>query len=127
MQTEWRTTMADFRTFKRFVAKWIRKFGLTNYRVICLHKDNTEAPGAYGWFQSQGNVANIGLGAVWDQPITTKALELAACHEVIHLLLDDLTSAASNRFCPAGLIDAMEEEVIARLEKVLLNAKEVVE
>lgn len=124
---EHRTTTRDYRLFSKAVDKWVRKLGLTNYRVITFHKNDPDLKDCYAWFKSQGNTANIGLSLTWDREVTTKRLEHSACHEVLHLLFDDLTSIANNRFPPAGLIEALEEEAMARLEKVLLYGKATIE
>jgi len=123
---EWRTTTRDFYYFQKQAKTWLKRFGLTNYRVIFFHKDG-EGPcvGSYGWFKSEGNVANIGLSVTFDRPVSSRLLDNVALHEVLHVLFDDLTHAGTQRFVPMGFIEAEEEQVIARLEKVLLAGKEI--
>lgn len=123
---EWKTTDKHFAYFKKQAQAWIQKLGLTNYRVLFLHADDPDlGPSSYGWFKSKGNTANIGLGLTTDRPVTTELLDQVALHECLHLLFDDLAYAATQRFIPMGFIEAEEEQIIARLEKVLLHERQV--
>jgi len=88
-----KTTKKDFDYFKQRCRYWIKRFGLTDWRMDYDHDDTPEAKATCSW-RVDSRTALITLGINWTITPTNKSeLNRTAFHEVCELLLAPLTVA----------------------------------
>ena len=63
----------------------------------------------------------ITLNTTWSVPVTREELDAVALHEIIHLILGDLTDVANQRFLLERDIDKVLEAAVVRLENGIRN------
>lgn len=109
--------------FKDECEKWIAKLGLTGWTVYYSFtpKDEEETEYASCSPDYMGCKADIQLSRCWDEkcPPTEANIRQSAKHEIIHLLLANLTALARNRFVVRGELEKAEEAITIKLERVL--------
>lgn len=119
-----RTTKAHFTLYKREVAHWISRLGLTDFHVDFRHKAQSEesvrATVTYGL---TGRTVTFWLSPVWEVDVPTSAqIKRTALHEVLHLLLADLTGLIHAReYDSDGRATPLEHAVLRRLENAILG------
>lgn len=121
-----KTTKAHYKLFQAECRKWLRKFGLIDWRVTFFHEDWSESCGpANAWcrWNQRGRTASLCLATDWgwsETSITNDMIRNKALHEVCHLLMARITDMAE---CYVAK-DEVEEEahcIIRRIENVLLG------
>ena len=123
MGTSNKTTKRHFEIFQKEALLWIDRFGLTEWRIDFFHGDNQSFPpdSCRAWFDADvgGLVAMIGLAADWGgDKITDKLLRQSAMHEVLHVLMAQMSWLADYRFPTKGAFLEEEHKVIRRFENL---------
>ena len=114
-----KTSKADFIYFKARCEHWIEVLGINDWDVEYNHLEIT-ADARY-----IGNCVNRGctliLATEWEKREVTKAkLNKFALHEVIHLLLGEMSGIGQARYMTEDEFDTAEHAVVNRLIKVLI-------
>lgn len=119
-----KTTKDDFELFKSECEKWLRRFGLLEWRVTYAHKPLGESF-AEILYNFNAKLATISLSTNWGETtiVGTKEdqVRLSAKHEVGHLLIGELAHIADCRFVTDGELEAAKEGLIHKLEKLISN------
>lgn len=115
-----KTTAEHFGWFKDAVNRWQKELGLTDWNIQLRH-EALESALATTYANNAGAVATIALNTSWNElDIPTKErIERVALHEVIHVLLSDLSYLAECRYTSKEEIDVAEHKTVRRLEQVL--------
>ena len=114
-----KTTETDFTMFKDECARWIKFFGLYNWRVHYIHQNSPDCT-AYIYYPSEIEDRTVTIGLCVDVDEDAEILR-CAFHEVIHLLLYRLTYAAGCRFVQPEEISDAEHELIRIMENTIFN------
>jgi hypothetical protein len=110
------TTQEDFELFKKECINLVNKLGLTEWTIyyqLESLKDNL----AQVEYDDNGFIATIILCNKYRE--SEKNIVKWAKHIVSHLLIAKLILSAKNRYVDETTIDKYDEEVAARLEKIL--------
>jgi hypothetical protein len=112
----------DFQAFQRHARRWLQRFGLTDYRVNFRLEPKDDSRMATIRMNSDTRVAEITLRFGGERD---SSLERLALHEVIHLMLADLTAVAATRANDMHA-DCIREEhrLIERVIPVILGVRE---
>lgn len=109
-------TEKDFSVFKAECQKWIRRFGLTDWKIH-YHFEEVDDGLAGINRDFEGKIARISLNPFQEnctkQDVNVKR---SARHEVLHLLLGELDYLNGRRLISSNTWDAAEHTVIRRLE-----------
>ena len=112
----YKLTQANLKTFTLSARKYLKLYGLTNWEV---HMDFVEMDDSLACCSGDaaGRMAVLGIAPEWIgvEP-TKKALDHAALHEVLELLLWDLSNMISDRNIKQETVDTVRHSVIRRLE-----------
>ena len=115
-----KTTKKDFEKFKKAFNEYVEAYGISGWQIIFRH---TDLDAAYACISTdiEGRHSIVTLGKSW--PDSEKdawlSLELTARHEVIHLLLAEMTELARRRHVGASQLDLEEERLVRILEELL--------
>jgi len=113
------TNQKHFVLFKRECNKWIRRFGLLDWRVYYRHEDSVGK--ARCTIQHlEDRVCIITLSKFWEgiEP-TNDEICRTAFHEVCELLLARLYTLSRRRFVGEGEIEEEHHAIIRRLEEAV--------
>ena len=118
-----KTTELHFAIFSEAVYKWQQTLGLLDWSIYLAHEADSEGYGSCTP-NNTGRVATITLNTEWDdmRPITPGSLDTVALHEMLHLLLADLTWLIECRYLTESDIMPAEHAAIRRLEKALTGS-----
>lgn len=105
-------TITDYHSFKKECQRRIKQLGLSEWDLDYLFKEspNENEWKAWATWDMEARQARIGLN-----PDAAKAVKDDAFHEVLHILLADLTELAESRFVTQREIDTALHTVIQRL------------
>jgi len=111
-----KTTKAQFKEFQERCLYWQNRFGLGDWELSFNHKklDNAYAQ-VFRDFSSME--ATVEFSTITDNNLD---INKSACHEILHLVLGDLTARA-NAYYSESIIKEEEHGTINRLLKVILN------
>jgi hypothetical protein len=113
------TTTDHADQFDVYIKRWQGELNLKDWR-ICR-----------GAKPARGAMADMSIDigarlAVWrlgkhfgTEPVTEQSLSATACHEMLHVLLADLTAAIETKASP-DLIESAEHRIINTLERLLV-------
>ncbi len=121
-----KTTAKHFEIFKKECEKWIADFGLTEWEVDISHCKLSEDETATCRCDYQSKLALIKFNTeVTDEGIehNETLVKRAAVHEVLHLLLWDLTALTVSRFLTETEVVNKEHEVINKLANYILRRR----
>ncbi len=105
-----------FELFKDFCRQWQARLGLSDWRIYYSH-ENFKNCMAWCSRDYEGKCATIGLCVdLEDQEPTDAALEEWARHEVLHVLLGDISHLVNLRSISDNILSSTEHAVIRRLE-----------
>lgn len=108
--------------FSRYMRKWQRVLGLNDWRVERIRGRSTAM--AEVEISLPDRLATYRLGKNFgDAKVTPEALDSAACHECIHVLLAEFKSICQSR-APDDDVMAAEHRVVNTLEKLLMKEPE---
>lgn len=109
------TTARHFTLFRKYVFKWQKLLGLTQYEIDTEHKAIDET--TLGDSDSEPcGAAVVRLNRTWHRKPTGAELESLAFHEVLHILFAELRELGKSRSFSMERWDQAEEEVVRRLE-----------
>ena len=115
-----KTTKKDFELFKKECEKWIKKLGLDNKRVTIYWSDLEPETAACIYRDLLQASVEIHLCKDYEShTLTDEKIKGHAKHEVIHLLLADLSVYAGSRYVTQQELQKSEEELVRKLEKLL--------
>jgi hypothetical protein len=113
-------TPKQFDVFKKEVARWIKKLGLTEWRLIVeldMTDDSCEVQG-YCRSDKPNRTATVGLVRICAESPTNADIKHTARHEVLELMLQPLWHVAVHREFNIENGHATRHEVISRLENL---------
>jgi len=104
--------------FDDFIRLWQQILNLNDWRI---ERNAKPAKGAMATVEvnAPARLAIYKLGDFVDTPINSLSLSQTALHEVLHVFLHDLITAAQDRGTTSEQMEAEEHRVINVLEKVL--------
>jgi hypothetical protein len=103
--------------FYKAVEKYQSRFNLANWRI---ERGGWAGPGCMAdvGISSEDRLAVVSIGKNWGPTkITESSMDSTAKHELIHILLKPLISAAMSR--DSSLVDSEEHSLVVLLEKLL--------
>jgi hypothetical protein len=104
-------TVADLKEFDRYVAKWQVLLNLSDWRIERAHRRSKAM--AEVSFNDEARLATYRVGTTFGaEEVTPDSLERTALHELLHILLHDLSTEWT---------DANEHRVINLMEKLLMK------
>jgi hypothetical protein len=105
--------------FAQYLDKWRALLGLMDWRVHLL---DACAPNVMADVEVllSDRLARVRLGKYWSEPVTPFGLESTALHELLHVLLEDMTSAYGSK--NGDWQRSSEHGVIAVLEQLLMTS-----
>ena len=113
-------TLAHYNMFVELCKYWQNCFGLHDFSINFVHEkldeDDYAATNACG----KDRTAVIALNVKWIVPVKNEVIHRVALHEIMHVLLTDLTDAAENRYTTEQQIITAEEAAVVRLERIVL-------
>jgi hypothetical protein len=113
-----KTTARDFALFGKVALATAAKLGLDEWEFRFGHE---QKDGLLAWtsYQCPDRIASLFLAREWKHdPITRDAITRAAKHEVIHILLADM-SVLARRDSSALMVDQAEHAVVQRLMRLV--------
>lgn len=117
-------TAKQFKVFCRNVNKWVKALNLQSWNIFMNHKDviNEEDSPSSVMYVYESQIAQINLAKNLNCPFSERISDIAAFHEVTHLLFAPLMELFEE--LPAIKNVALKEEhlIIAALEKYLFDA-----
>jgi hypothetical protein len=108
-----------FQQFVKYFKEYQRLFGLTGYQVYFKECDDESNAFADISARYEDGIATIRLYSEKDTQGFSKTVKEHAKHEVLHLLVNHLSTLADKRFATADEIYAAEEELVNRLSCVV--------
>ncbi len=118
-----KTTAKHFEIFKQECNKWIRRFGLTDWRVNIEHVDLKEDMARFSAGELSERSVGIGLNINWQTPVTTYELEKCALHEVCHFLLCRMDALARHRESDDHSISEENHVIVHRILNAFTERK----
>jgi hypothetical protein len=111
MNTSNEVTPADLKAFDAFVVKWQRLLNLSDWRIERVNRRSKAM--AEVSFNDEARLASYRIGANFGaEDVTPDTLERTALHELLHVLLHDLST---------DWTEANEHKVVNVLEKLLME------
>src|SRR5258706_6388707 len=110
------TTKENFALFSETVKDYQKKFGLLDWNIQLRHVSIGAVELAQANSNCEGCVATVTLNKNWKEldPITDERIRRVALHEVIHVLLANLSYIASCRYITQSELDEAEHKVVRR-------------
>lgn len=113
-------TQKDLHTFRAYCQKWLKKLSIDDWNIeYSLDTDDDMGYAKVTGRDLEGRVGKMVLCAGWKQKPTSKELDNVAKHEVIHILLSDLSILAGRRCVTEDELYRAEEALTVKLEKLL--------
>jgi hypothetical protein len=121
------TTEEHFNIFKEEFLKWQNKLGLTEWRVDFAHANSENHYSHLHYRDVSGRFVGANLSKQWPskeedefaREVNEEWMRFCGKHEALHLLNIELYMLALARFSSKDRIDAAEESIVRRLEKIL--------
>lgn len=115
------TTAKHLAAFKKEALFWIDKWGLIDWEFAFIRGElvNIRAQVSHNML---GKCVTFYLTKTWTcpvTPLTMKAIRVCAKHEVIELLIADLTTLALARFVTEDELEHVRHTLVRRLEYIL--------
>jgi len=111
----------EFEFFCEEVNKCIKKLGLTDWKVNIRKEDEDDSIGDV-WAKVYYNIVSMKATIIFAKQNTgrsVKEIKITALHEVIHLLLSDLTVMATARTWDEDLFESAEHKIVNRLINII--------
>ena len=117
-----KTTEKHLAIFREECEHWIKRLGLGGWEVNYF---TCEEEGIHAKVHTDygGCTATAFLAKKWDDkitPLSEETIRQAARHEMIHLLLGNFSLLASSRYVSEGELEKAEEELVMKLEKIII-------
>ena len=113
-------TAEDTQYFAQCVKKWQDILSLGDWRIEKGLKPAKQALASVE-FNEGARLATYRLGDFGAEKITPQSLDSTALHELLHVMLHDLMTAAQDPKSSQDEIDKQEHRVINLLERLLLK------
>jgi len=113
-------TAEDSQYFAQCVKKWQDILSLGDWRIEKGLKPAKQAMASVE-FNEGARLATYRLGDFGAEKITPQSLDSTALHELLHVMLHDLMTAAQDPKSSQDEIDKQEHRVINLLERLLLK------
>jgi hypothetical protein len=113
-------TAEDTQYFAQCVKKWQEILSLGDWRIEKGLKPAKQAMASVE-FNEGARLATYRLGDFGAEKITHESLDSTALHELLHVMLHDLMTAAQDPKSSQDEIDKQEHRVINLLERLLLK------
>jgi hypothetical protein len=113
-------TAEDTQYFAQCVKKWQDILSLGDWRIEKGLKPAKQAMASVE-FNEGARLATYRLGDFGAEKITHESLDSTALHELLHVMLHDLMTAAQDPKSSQDEIDKQEHRVINLLERLLLK------
>jgi hypothetical protein len=113
-------TAEDTQYFAQCVKKWQDILSLGDWRIEKGLKPAKQAMASVE-FNEGARLATYRLGDFGAEKITPQSLDSTALHELLHVMLHDLMTAAQDPKSSQDEIDKQEHRVINLLERLLLK------
>lgn len=99
---------------------WQAKLGLIDWNITCHHEELESALASTN-ANNENSQAGIALNTRWPafNVPTRELIEQVALHEVLHVLLADLSYLGTCRYVSRAELDTAEHRIVRRLEHVL--------
>ena len=116
-----KTTKKDFEFFKQEAQQWIERFGVKSYDITFTHEDDGDHLASCG-ADSGSRIAIINLSAtdLGELDVTNASIQRAAFHEVLELLMWEITTLLRN-FFSEDIVIKKTHEVIRAIENGVLE------
>lgn len=115
-----RTTRTDFALFQAECARWLQRFGLTEWRASFKWRQLDE-DFAQTHINIQGRCAAFVLSKAWPKDVSHHSqVRSSALHEVVHLLVYDVEHLVTDRVVTVELKDRTVEALVRRIQHALL-------
>ena len=114
-----KTSKKDFKVFVRECEATLDLLSLRDWRVVFLHQDEVDC---LGWCRTdvEGKVSSVGLCKDWGNWKPTRdEIKRVAKHEILHVLLADLTQCGKLRQSTDEDFSTAQHAIIRRLENIL--------
>ena len=112
-----KVTTQHFQIFVKACKFWCKQFGLLDHRINYYYdKLDDDSTCACTSTERESRCVAISLNTSWIVAVSKTRLENVALHEVMHVLLGDLTELANQRFTSEEDIDTANEAAVVRLE-----------
>lgn len=118
---EYRIRKKHFEVFKAEVEKWVDLFGLQEWELTISSKKLSDSLAQCN-YNTEARCATISIAIIWDRKITNYEIKDAAQHEVLELLLAEL-STFYNVAYPDHLIDITRHSVIQKILNSIRKGK----
>ena len=112
----YKVSTEKFKLFTKTCKFWMKQFGLLDYRVQFYHEKLDESDCAMTTTCRQDRAGAITLNTQWAIPATAEELQRVALHEVMHVLISDLSDLALQRVISDMDIHIANEAIVVRLE-----------
>lgn len=124
MHERYKVSKKQFKLFKEMCEWWIESFGIGNWSVEIVLRDDESDDGCLAWTLPNSLTcrAVIGLCETWALPITNDGLRRVALHEVLHLVLALLMEKALSRFTTEEDLKRIEHDVIRQMGKAIYGS-----
>ena len=113
-------TPQDAELFAQSVKKWQKILNLGDWRIEKGLKPAKNAM-ASGEFNESARLATYRLGDFGAEKISPQSLDQTALHELLHVFLHDLTTAAQDPRSSPEQLESEEHRVVNLLEKILFK------
>jgi len=117
-------TTEDAKYFAQCVKKWQEVLNLGDWRIEKGLKPAKQAMASVE-FNEGARLAIYRLGDFGSEQINEKTLSCTALHELLHVLLHDLLTAAQDPKSSQDDIDKQEHRVINLLERLLKDSNDL--
>lgn len=111
----------EARVFDTYVLKWQAKLSLGDWRIERGRKPAAKGAMATVEFDEPARLVTYKLGDFGAEQINPESLEKTAIHELLHVFLHDLISAAQDRASTPEALEAAEHACINVLERLLAD------
>ncbi len=103
--------------FRRAIQRYVKYYGLLNWHVEVYSGESTEA---LAWVRPavEAHRADVYLATTWDEEPTEKRLLDKARHEVLHIVVADLSHAGGKRYVSESELNEAEEQLVLRLMSI---------
>lgn len=115
--TEYPITEEHRAKFKAALERWQDELGLRDWRVGLKSKPASAKVMADVEIDLEARVARVAISKSWSVEPSDKELDLAALHELLHVLLKPLMDVSKTK--NETLIGSVEHSVINTLERIL--------
>lgn len=112
-----KTSKQDFKTFKRAVRYYYKKYKLSGWHIYFNHGGTEHHAMIYP--DTDTRAVTFNFGKRWGTKITKKKVKASAKHEVIHLITWPLYSAGWNRFVSKDQLNQLDEEITQHLTELI--------